>query len=107
MSFRFFQIPIRDGGSAVEDLNRFLGGHRVLSIDRRFVDLGTESFWSFCVDFLESATSEARSGSEPRGKVDYREVLSPAEFAAFVKRRDLRQTISCGGWEDRRGRKER
>jgi superfamily II DNA helicase RecQ len=96
MSFRFFQIPTRDGGSAAEELNQFLRGHRVLSIDRRFVDLGTESFWSFCVDYLESATSEGRSGpaSEPRGKVDYREVLSPAEFAAFVKLRDLRQTIS-------------
>ncbi len=97
MAYRFFQVPVRDGGSAGEELNRFLRGHRVVNVDRRWVDLGTESYWSFCVDYLEPASasgSSARLPGDSRGKVDYREVLSPEQFAAFVKLRTLRQAIS-------------
>ena len=97
MAYRFFLIPIRNCEQAGEELNRFLRGHRVLSVDRRWVDLGTESFWSFCVDYLETVQSSgpvAKPFGESRGKVDYREVLSPEQFAAFVKLRTLRQTIS-------------
>lgn len=97
MAYRCFLVPVRNGGEAEEELNRFLRGHRVLSVDRRWVDLGTESFWSFCVDYQESAQPGAASGRGPigaRGRVDYREVLSPEEFAAFAKLRDLRQSIS-------------
>ncbi|QEH38395.1 ATP-dependent DNA helicase RecQ [Aquisphaera giovannonii] len=97
MAFRFFQIRVRGDDAAEEDLNRFLRGHRILSVDRRWVDLGTESFWSFCVDYLESAqpsSSASRPQGEGRNKVDYREVLTPEQFAAFVKLRELRQAIS-------------
>ena len=97
MAYRFFQVSVRDSGLSEEELNRFLRGHRVLSVDRRWVDLGTESFWSFCVDYLETVQSSgpgARPLGESRGKVDYREVLSPEQFAAFVKLRTLRQTIA-------------
>jgi hypothetical protein len=93
MAFRLFQVPVRDSEAAEEELNRFLRGHRVLSVDRRWVDLGTESFWSFCVDYLESAQSSAsvaRPGGETRAKVDYREVLNPEQFGAFVKLQELR-----------------
>jgi superfamily II DNA helicase RecQ len=97
MPYGFFQVPVRDSGVAAEELNRFLRGHRVVSVERRWVDLGTESFWSFCVDYLEPvavSSSGARPGGDVRGKVDYREVLSPEQFAAFVKLRELRQRIS-------------
>jgi superfamily II DNA helicase RecQ len=96
MAFRFFHVPVRDSGEAGEELNRFLRVHRALSVDRRWVDMGTESFWSFCVDYLETAPSSpgARPPGEARGKVDYRDVLSPEQFAVFVKLRELRQTIS-------------
>ncbi len=97
MAYRFFQVPVHDCGGFGEGLNRFLRGHRVLSVDRRWVDAGTESYWSFCVDYLEPATASgplARAAGESRGKVDYREVLPPEEFAAFVKLRALREAIS-------------
>jgi len=94
--YRFFVIPVRTSVSAEEELNRFLRSHRVLSVDRRWVDQGSESFWSFCVDYLEpgQAGSVLNRGSGERGKVDYREVLKPDEFALFVKLRALRQEIA-------------
>ena len=94
--YRFFLIPVRQSVPAEEELNRFLRSHRVLNVDRRWVDEGSESFWSFCVDYLETGQDGrvAQSGASERGRVDYREVLSPEQFALFVKLRALRQGIA-------------
>jgi len=94
--YRFFLIPVRQSGPAEEELNRFLRSHRVLNVDRRWVDEGSESFWSFCVDYLETGQDEraAQGGASERGRVDYQEVLSPEQFALFVKLRALRQGIA-------------
>ncbi len=97
MAFRFFVVSARDGGEATEELNRFLRGHRVLAVDRRWVDQGTDSFWCFCIDYLESqATSAAgtKGPTDQRNRVDYREVLSPADFSRFVALRSLRAEIA-------------
>ncbi len=51
MQLRFFTIPVHGGDEAAEALNRFLGGHRVLAIDRSFVQDGGNSAWSLCVSF--------------------------------------------------------
>lgn len=100
MPLRVFLVPARDDGSAQRELNGFLGSHRILAIDRRFVDQGENSFWSFCVDYLESSAGSHGGGSGSRGavnrttKVDYREVLSPEEFAVFAQLRDWRKQVS-------------
>ena len=96
MPYRFFLIPVRQSVPAEEELNRFLRSHRVLNVDRRWVDEGSESFWSFCVDYLETGQDgrAAQGGASERGRVDYREVLSPEQFALFVKLRALRQGIA-------------
>lgn len=52
VSFRFFTVPIHDGNEAMEELNSFLANHRVLTVDRRWVDQGASSFWAFCIDYF-------------------------------------------------------
>ncbi len=92
MAFEFFTVPIQDGGPAEQELNAFLRSRKVLSVDRRWVEQGASSFWSFCVDYLENAAQT--SAGSARGKVDYKEVLSPEEFAVFAKLRELRKEIA-------------
>jgi superfamily II DNA helicase RecQ len=82
------------------EVNGFLRSHRVIAVERRWVDQGTESFWCFCVDYLESGSSagaasfgKGQSGTN-RAKVDYREVLSPEDFAVFARLRQTRQEIA-------------
>jgi superfamily II DNA helicase RecQ len=89
-------MPVHDDGAAIAELNGFLRSHKVLSVDRRWVDLETESFWSFCVDYLERGAGgpQAAKGGPARGKVDYREVLSPDDFAVFVQLRQMRKEIA-------------
>ena len=77
MSYRFFLIPVRNTGDAASELNAFLGNHRVLAVERRWVDQGADSYWAFCVDYFDSPAgmSEKSRGARTRGK-DYREILN-------------------------------
>jgi superfamily II DNA helicase RecQ len=90
MAYKFFTVPIHDSGGAESEMNTFLRSHRVLCVDRRWVDQGATSFWSFCVDYLDGAAP----GAPVRGRVDYRERLSPADFGVYVELRKLRKAIS-------------
>jgi len=96
MAFKFFTVPIQDSGRAEGELNGFLRSHKVLSVDRRWVEQGPSSFWSFCVDYLETSSGGTGDGrpAGQRGKVDYKEVLSTEDFAVFARLRELRKEIA-------------
>ena len=40
MAFRFFTVPIQSASAVESELNAFLRRHKVLSVDRRFVEDG-------------------------------------------------------------------
>jgi len=93
MPFEFIQIPANGQGSAKEELNKRLRGGRIASVRKEFVPNGEDSFWAFCIEFLDGALGGDKSrGAGP--KVDYKEVLSAEDFAVFAKLRDLRKAIS-------------
>jgi superfamily II DNA helicase RecQ len=91
MLLRFFTIPVCNGEAAAEDLNRFLGSHRIIAIDRQFVHDGANSAWALCVSYVQTAN---RPPASRRGKIDYRDVLSEADFSVFAKLRALRKTLA-------------
>jgi superfamily II DNA helicase RecQ len=94
MPFEFIQIPANGQGSAKEELNKLLRGGRIASVRKEFVANGEDSFWAFCIEYLDGALGmdKGRGGSGP--KVDYKEVLNPDDFAVFARLRDLRKAIS-------------
>jgi superfamily II DNA helicase RecQ len=96
MAFRFFVVPIQDGGEAESELNAFLNAHRVLNVDRRWVEQGSQSFWTFCIDYLpvgsKLRTEMPRYGQKER--IDYKEKLPADQFRIFANLRDLRKEIA-------------
>lgn len=96
MAFKTFTIPVCDPEAAERDLNAFLRSHRILTVSRRWVDLGSSSFWAVWVDFLEShpAGSMGTGNNVSRGKVDYRDKLKPEDFDVFVQMRQLRTQLA-------------
>jgi RNA-directed DNA polymerase len=68
MAFKFYTVPIQNSEQAEEELNAFLRSHRVLSVDRRWVDQGATSFWAFCVDYLESTGKGASSSRQQKDR---------------------------------------
>ena len=93
MSFRFFSIPAKGCSELEQELNQLLNSIRVLSVDRRFVELGENSYWAICVDFLDGTSIESKERKR-RASVDYREILSDDDFRLYSLLRDLRKTIA-------------
>lgn len=92
MQIHFFIIPIHGGGEAAEEVNRFLASHRVLAVDRSFVQDGANSAWALCIS-VDAPGDRPQSGK--RGaKVDYREVLNEQDFALFAQLRALRKELA-------------
>lgn len=84
--YRTFFVPLGDGGEAQEALNAFLRSKRVLGVERVFARTG----WAFCVEWLEGGRDAVR----PPPKVDYREVLTPEQFAVFSRLRTRRKELA-------------
>lgn len=97
MPMRTFMIPVTDCGDACDAMNQFMRHVRVLSTDRRFVEIGLQSFWSILVDYLE-VKPETMSGEQRptkfRNRIDYREVLDPEAFARFAQLREFRKRLA-------------
>ncbi|MBM4094563.1 MAG: hypothetical protein FJ276_34935 [Planctomycetes bacterium] len=96
MPYKFIIVPICDLERAEAHLNAFLKSHRILSLTRRWVDQGQSSFWSFCVDYVETP---AAGGPPPRGgrqrqRVDYRVELGEQGFQRYLQLRDLRKELA-------------
>ena len=49
MKIRIFNIPIHGGQDLEDELNSFLSGRRIVFVEKRFVDAGLDSAWTFCV----------------------------------------------------------
>jgi superfamily II DNA helicase RecQ len=93
MQLKLFVLPIKNLGAAEAEMNGFLRGHRVLAVKKEFVADGENSFWSFCVEYLDGVGAGALvPGGRP--KVDYKEVLKPEEFDVFSRLRDWRKGVA-------------
>ena len=97
MPLKFFHISSRDPATMEAELNAFLARHRVVTVERRFVECGAESFWALCVDYLMgepgSGVNHGAPGRAER-KIDYKELLTPEQFEIFAKLRDLRKQLA-------------
>ena len=93
MRYRIFSVPIQDPGDAEAELNAFLDSHRVLDVERELVVDGRHSLWCFCVCYTEGAPPSAGK-ARGKGAIDYREVLSAADFAVYARLRQVRKVLA-------------
>ncbi len=94
MQFRLFTVSIGDPGGC-DELNRFLAGHRVLTVQRELIQNGSGSCWAFCLEYLDTGRVSGGAGSSRRPKIDYKEVLPPAQFAVFARLRECRKGLAA------------
>ncbi len=91
MRVRFFTVPALDPSEAEREVNRFLAAHRVLTIDRELVTIPGGAFWSLVVTYQDRPPTDARP---KRGKIDYKEKLSPGDFETYAALRTLRKELA-------------
>jgi superfamily II DNA helicase RecQ len=93
MQLKLFILPVKNLDAAEGEMNAFLRSHRVLAVKKEFVADGENSFWTFCVEYLDS-TAGAASWPGRGPKVDYKEVLKPEEFEVFSRLREWRKAAA-------------
>jgi hypothetical protein len=68
MPYKSFVIPVCHGDWAERELNEFLRTHRVLAVERRWVDRGENSFWAVWVDYLDTPSPTPQRDTGPDAK---------------------------------------
>ena len=94
MQLKLFVLPIKNLGAPEAEMNAFLRSHRMLAVKKEFVSDGENSFWTFCVEYLESAPAGIATPGSRLPKVDYKEVLKPEEFEVFSRLREWRKGVA-------------
>ncbi len=96
MAFKFFSIPIRSADAAAEEMNGFLRPTRSSRSTAAGSSRGpTRCGSSASITSTRQQPAEAKKTAlARRAKVDYKEVLSPEEFAVFARLRDVRKEIA-------------
>ena len=87
MQVSLFSVAPGDA-KALEEMNSFLRGNRVLTVDRHC----HEGVWSFCVTWQQGVGRQV--GHHPSEKVDYKTVLDEKTFALFSHLRVLRKALA-------------
>ena len=91
MQLKLFVLPIKNLGAAEAEMNAFLRGHRVLAVKKEFVADGENSFWSFCVEYLDvTAPGPALPGGRlpnPNGIPSLSPALRGTSYAGCRRRR--------------------
>lgn len=92
MSLYFFSIPALNGGPEQDAFNRFCAAHAVLAVEHHLVQAGAASFWAVAVTLRDGPKAAAGPGTDrAAAKLDYKEVLSEADFAVYSMLRELRK----------------
>jgi superfamily II DNA helicase RecQ len=94
MQLKLFILPVKNLSAPEAEMNAFLRSHRVLAVKKEFVGDGENSFWTFCVEYLESAPSVNAPTGSKLPKVDYKELLKPEEFEVFSRLREWRKGVA-------------
>jgi superfamily II DNA helicase RecQ len=98
MEYHYFKIGASHPEPDQALLNTFLAAHKVLNISQQFVADGGNSFWSLCISISTSHSAALAPHNahktNKRNPIDYRELLSPTDFAQYAALRSLRKTLS-------------
>ena len=82
MQVKIFTLPIH-GSEQMEEANRFLRSHRVMTVDRQFSPDGG-GYWTLFVTYQDGQPSVGGNqgmGVSSSGKVDYRRRLTACSYA--------------------------
>ncbi|MCM1170445.1 MAG: HRDC domain-containing protein [Bacteroides sp.] len=96
MQLKIFDITSVGSDERMEEVNKFLRSVKVLDIDRQFYFSSDKvGHWSLMVTYLPQQGTLPSSGLfEKREKVDYKSVLSEADFEKFSKLRAIRKQLA-------------
>jgi len=93
MQIKLFTIPVGESGAALQEMNAFLRGHKILEVEEHFVSSKGGACWCFCIRYIEHYADAAYEKSGK--KTDYKKVLDETTFERFSKLRETRKQVAA------------
>jgi superfamily II DNA helicase RecQ len=96
LQYASFLVPLYPDSPEQEVLNRFIRGRRVIQTKKELIPVEGQHHWAFLVEYLDGGgTGTANTAAEPqKSRVDYKEILSEADFTVFSKLREVRKKLA-------------
>ena len=94
MQFKTYTIPLYDNKEEVEELNLFLRENKIINVQKNLIQHENKYYWNFLVEYIKDVNKQQGFSGKKKSKVDYKEILSPEDFAVFSKLRELRKDIA-------------
>ncbi len=92
MQHQIFSIPVFGGEAENEEMNNFVRAHKVIKVDKYFVQKPDGDYWTFCFLFVEGDVSKnIKSKIE---KVDYAKLLPPDQALVFEQMKKIRKSLA-------------
>ena len=91
--YNFFQIPACGDTFLEEELNSFLESKAVVDLRQEFAQGEGGPHWCFSVRWRDGALTKD-APKRAKALVDYKEILSPADFVTFARLREVRKELA-------------
>jgi superfamily II DNA helicase RecQ len=95
LQYKFFSIPIPYGQDVEDGMNAFLRSVRQVHVHREIVCQDNRHYWAVSVEYLTGTDKDARKSEAVKRKIDYKEELSPENFAVFARLREWRKVAAA------------
>jgi superfamily II DNA helicase RecQ len=80
--------------SAADECNAFIRSHRILTVEKRFLDSERATGWLFLVEYLVGQQKEGQGSQFSSPRVDYRTILSEKDYELFNRLRTARKELA-------------
>lgn len=95
MPFRTFFLPGLRPSEGDSELNDFLSKHKLISLEKRWVQSDEHIGWCFCVEYsLPRQHAEGPRREVPGNRPDMRTRLSPDDFRIYCRLKEWRLALS-------------
>ena len=92
-NYSFFQISACGDQFLEDELNTFLTNKAVVDVRQEFLKTEGGAQWCFSVRWRDGALTKD-APKRAKALVDYKEILSPADFVTFARLREVRKELA-------------
>lgn len=90
MPYKLFTFPIVTDNE--EDMNKFLRSNKIIDVEKHLITFNNNAYWTFCIQYV--SINLTASSYEKKEKIDYKVVLSEANFKTFSQLRLIRKKLA-------------
>jgi len=95
MNVKIITVPVVNPDEKMAELNQFLNSHRIIATQKECVVQDGIAYWTFVIDHqIAGAPVDYKKMGQRKSTIDYKTVLSEADFVIYAKIRELRNRIA-------------